>query len=350
MKKTLIHNRLRSLLILMIFGLPLHAQEDTIVTVVGQRCGVTVQGFKDNPLDRYVKVSPYMDEKGLYVTRCPGGLVDRIIFADGFVLKMENGHVVRDNVTEAPRYTGGMTRIQLEGVLPLTKEETRRLLGQETFELGYIPYLRQTRMGLVKTAVSMPITGTMLAFGYKPDYRSGGPLLDGDNRVIGRYELGEQRPGNTILLFSAATTVSGLAEMALANLGIRRLAETFRDWSEPTVSASRMRVALGASLTACGAGLMVYGTHLMKTKTYWRNDYVYLEDGSEHLVSSQGKKAGPLWLWSLAGAVLVNAGTAELTYGFNCLRGHSLLRKAGLDGLTASFGPVPSGYGLTVRF
>ena len=91
----------------MIFGLPLHAQEDTIVTVVGQRYGVTVQGFKDNPLDRYVKVSPYMDEKGLYMTRCPGGLVDRIIFADGFVLKMENGHVMRDNVTEAPRYTGG---------------------------------------------------------------------------------------------------------------------------------------------------------------------------------------------------------------------------------------------------
>lgn len=74
-----------------------------------------------------------------------------------------------------------------------------------------------------------------------------------------------------------------------------------------------MRVALGASLTACGAGLMVYGTYLMKTKTYWRNDYVYWEDGSEHLVSSKGKKAGPLWLWSLAGA-------------------------------------VPSGYGLTVRF
>ena len=106
---------------------------------------------------------------------------------------------------------------------------------------------------------------------------------------------------------------------------------------------------MGAGLVGIGVSMMAYGTVQMDRKGYWYNEWKYLPDGTiTHI--DHGEKPGPLWLWSLAGAVLTNLGTAELTYGINCLHGHSVLKKAGLGDLLASIGPAPSGYGLTLLF
>lgn len=335
--------------ILLVAEISAHAQKDTIVTHSGERYGVTVKGFVENALDRYVDVSPYMNERGQYVTRCPGGLVDRIVFADGFAIRMKDGKVVRDNITEAPRYTGGMTSIQMEGVMPLSSKESRELLGEYAYHLGFVPYKRQARAGLFKTVVGIPVSGWLYFRGLRMNRHGSEDVLDESMNVTGKKEWEEQSPWNTVFLFSASMGVTGLAEMGLANLGISRLATDYKDYSGPSVGSSWRRVAVGAGLVGIGVSMMAYGTVQMDRKGYWCNEWKYLLDGTVTHID-HGEKPGPLWLWSLAGAVLTNLGTAELTYGINCLHGHSALKKAGLGDLSASIGPAPSGYGLTLQF
>ena len=82
--------------------------------------------------------------------------VQKIVFADGFTLPFEDGQLDRSLLLKAPFYKGIHGDFMAEGVLPLTKEETRQLIGEEAWYLGRRVRKTQARAGMIKMLVGAP--------------------------------------------------------------------------------------------------------------------------------------------------------------------------------------------------
>lgn len=344
----------RKLILLLLLLLPLGVAakgkakvqaKDTVLMVTGARLPVKVTGLKYDGLDRLVVFSPYKDEKGKTLDHIQGDLVDKITFHDGFTVQFLGGELLRDNLTEAPRYTYRQSGLQAEGVIPLTHEEIRMRLGDEVYEAGYCPYRRQALIGSIKAAVMLPLSLATYFYGNITVSRK----EFADRK--GYYLLTQASPfGNLSRWLAVTTGATGLAETMICSSRIGKLASHPESFRQPSLSASRWRVAAGSTLVLAGAGLMGYG--------YWRSGTVRLsqgyqkatDGGKDVLVSEIGRSPAAVWLWSLAGAAVLNVGASELTYGINCLHARSVLRNKGLDRLTVSFAPTPGGAAMSLCF
>ena len=276
------------------------------------------------------------------------GEVKKVVFADGFVLPFEGGEMDRSLLLKAPSFKASHGDFMAEGVVPLTKEETRRLIGDVAYYLGYKVQKNQAFAGTAKfiagaaggfvcyltrdydirmQAVPGPV-GTNYQFKYNPVWYTGTPA-------------------------SIVTAAYGAAEMAVANLSIRRLATTFRNYRAPSAGSFRTKAILGGGLLLAGGAATWWGYDRMAKDEGWVETYVSETTANiekEFKIKDRGEKLSVPWLLPAAGALLANFGLTELTNGLTGLSGYGKLRAAGLARAQLSVAPVPYGVGISMVF
>lgn len=279
--------------------------------------------------------------------------IDKIVFADGFVLPFRGGQIDRSLLLNAPTYKGSSGLVLAEGVVELTKPEMKQVMGDKAYYLGYQIYKRQAAVGLTKALVGGPgVFGCYIAKNKKFNETTDYPVSE--LGVLGiDYAVKKEMNAfwHTAMPFSIVTTVYGIGEMLIYNGKIRSLANNFKSFSEP--GNGTLQTILGAGLTASGVAVTYLGYKKIKDKGAWYDLYVN-EDVANRTIrtkkGTKGSKPGASWLLPAAGALLVNFGISELAYGINCNRGHKLIRDLGLERAEIHMGIVPGGVGLCMTF
>ena len=274
--------------------------------------------------------------------------VQKVVFADGFVLPFEGGEMDRSLLLKAPYYEASHGDFYAEEVVPLTRAETRALVGDEAYYLGYRVSKIQAVAGLAKFLAGF---SSGFACYLTRDAAIGEKFVPGTGNNVGVIEY-KLNPGWYTGTGAAAVTLAyGLSEMFLANASISRLARTFRDYKAPSSSSFVTRSAIGGGLLLAGGTVTFLGYHRMAKNEGWSESYSMV-DGMDDPVKTKtyGKKMGAPWLLPAAGALLANFGLTELTTGLTGLSGYSKLRAAGLDRARVQVAPTPYGMGLSMVF
>ena len=274
--------------------------------------------------------------------------VQKVVFADGFVLPFEGGGMDRSLLLKAPYYAASHGDFYAEEVVPLTRAETRALVGDEAYYLGYRVSKIQAVAGLAKFLVGF---SSGFACYLTRDAAIGEKFVHGTGNNVGVIEY-KLNPGWYTGTGAAAVTLAyGLSEMFLANASISRLARTFRDYKAPSSSSFVTRSAIGGGLLLAGGAVTFLGYHRIAKNEGWSESYSMV-DGMDDPVKTKtyGKKMGAPWLLPAAGALLANFGLTELTTGLTGLSGYSKLRAAGLDRARVQVAPTPYGMGLSMVF
>lgn len=274
--------------------------------------------------------------------------VQKVVFADGFVLPFEGGGMDRSLLLKAPYYEASHGDFYAEEVVPLTRAETRALVGDEAYYLGYRVSKIQAVAGLAKFLAGF---SSGFACYLTRDAAIGEKFVPGTGNNVGVIEY-KLNPGWYTGTGAAAVTLAyGLSEMFLANASISRLARTFRVYKAPSSSSFVTRTALGGGLLLAGGAVTFLGYNRIAKNEGWSESYSMV-DGMDDPVKTKtyGKKMGAPWLLPAAGALLANFGLTELTTGLTGLSGYSKLRAAGLDRARVQVAPTPYGMGLSMVF
>ena len=280
--------------------------------------------------------------------------VVKVVFADGFVLPFEGGELDRSLLLKAPSYQGAHGDFLAEGVVELTRDELRRLIGEEAYLLDYRVRKTQAQAGLGKFIVGA--SSGFLCY-LTRDNAILERLTDGSSGSV-KDELGtistQYNPvWQTGTALAAVTAVYGAGEMALANISIRRLAHSFRDYEAPSSRSFRNRALAGGGLALTGGALAFLGYRRIAKDEGWTTTYaVETVAGQEvrTVVRREGVKMAVPWLLPAAGALLLNVGVTQLTTGLTGLSGCAKLRAAGLDRAQLQFAPTPCGLGISMVF
>ena len=274
--------------------------------------------------------------------------VQKVVFADGFVLPFEGGEMDRSLLLKAPYYAASHGDFYAEEVVPLTRAETRALVGDEAYYLGYRVSKIQAVAGLAKFLAGF---SSGFACYLTRDAAIGETFVPGTGNNVGVIEY-KLNPGWYTGTGAAAVTLAyGLSEMFLANASISRLAQTFRDYKAPSSSSFVTRSAIGGGLLLAGGAVTFLGYNRIAKNEGWSESYSMV-DGMDDPAKTKtyGKKMGAPWLLPAAGALLANFGLTELTTGLTGLSGYSKLRAAGLDRARVQVAPTPYGMGLSMVF
>ena len=274
--------------------------------------------------------------------------VQKVVFSDGFVLPFEGGGMDRSLLLKAPYYEASHGDFYAEEVVPLTRAETRALVGDEAYYLGYRVSKIQAVAGLAKFLAGF---SSGFACYLTRDAAIGEKFVPGTGNNVGVIEY-KLNPGWYTGTGAAAVTLAyGLSEMFLANASISRLARTFRVYKAPSSSSFVTRSAIGGGLLLAGGAVTFLGYNRIAKNEGWSESYSMV-DGMDDPVKTKtyGKKMGAPWLLPAAGALLANFGLTELTTGLTGLSGYSKLRAAGLDRARVQVAPTPYGMGLSMVF
>lgn len=279
--------------------------------------------------------------------------VEKVVFADGFVLPFEEGDLDRELLLSAPSYKGAHGDFLAEGVVALTRDEMRRLIGEETWLLGYRVRKNQARAGLGKVLVGVP-TGFVcyLTRDNAVQRKKIATLVDGKMEYDGPSGYQYNPLWHTATGFAAATAVYGAVEMAAANISINHLATGFRTFEAPSARSFRNKALLGGGLLLAGGAVTYWGYDRIAKNPGWSESSEWqtvmgVEVETRH---TDGKKMAVPWLLPAAGALLANFGLTELTTGLTGLSGYSKLRAAGLDRAQVRVTPTPGGMGVSLLF
>lgn len=287
---------------------------------------------------------PEKHSEGLWSTE-----VDKIVFADGFELVFHDGEIDRSTLLQAPTFETIHNNIFAEGVIELTKDETRKLLGEEAYLLGYRIYSRQKKVGIGKVIASAPLLGFAIwqrALGNKGIEESSFTPKAGYSSAR-KFEMDPLI--YTAFPAAAVTALSGLADALIASQKTRNLLSNYASWQAPGRSTYTTRALIGGGLIAAGAGTLFFGyNNIAKNGTWY--EYYKTDVGPEHKALTEGKKPAAAWLLPTAGALLLNAGVSQLSFGLNGLGGYKLLRQTGLERAQLQVGPTWDGVGLSLVF
>ncbi|MBQ9186007.1 MAG: hypothetical protein IJ151_09100 [Bacteroidales bacterium] len=350
---------------------------DTVYLINGTPIPVHIKSIEEGPkdkdlgyqifihetMDRFAKdywaqgTGAYSWASAKYREGWYGVQIQKIVFADGFELQFTNGEFNRELLLQAPRYTGSHGNILAEGVITLNPQETRTLIGEETYNLGYKVKKRQAKLGLVKTLVSAPVV--LLCVWKKDEATKKTNLGQGSAAQLGMVsgmavKCEKNALWNTMMPASLVTAVYGIVEMTASNIGVRNIAKDFKNYEVPSLSSFKTKTYVGAGVLVAGAALTYYGYKRIEDKGVYYD--VYKTDsfagGKEktYKASRVGSKMSTAWLVPAAGALLVNFGLSELTYGINGLSGYKFLKNAGLERAEFHVGVTPDGIGLTMVF
>lgn len=287
---------------------------------------------------------PEKHSEGLWSTE-----VDKIVFADGFELVFHDGEIDRSTLLQAPTFETIHNNIYAEGVIELTKDETRSLLGEEAYLLGYRVYSRQKKVGLGKTIAAMPLIGIAVwqrAQGNKGIEESSFTPKAGYSSAR-KFEMDALQ--YTAVPAAVVTAVYGLTESYISDLKSRKVLKTYDTWQAPSKGKYTAKALVGGGLIAAGAAAIGIGYGNISKNGVWY-EYYKTDVGPEHKGLTEGKKPAAAWLLPAAGALLLNAGVSELSIGLNGLGGYKLLQQTGLDRAQVHVGPTWDGVGLSVVF
>ena len=278
----------------------------------------------------------------------------KVVFADGFVLPFENGGLDRSLLLSAPSYKGAHGDFLAEGVAQLTRDELRQLIGEETYLLRYRVRKTQARAGLAKLLVGAPSAFVCYLTRANAVNTTKIPsLVHGKEEFIGSADYKFNPLWQTATPAAAVTAVYGAAEMAMANLSIKRLAGTFRSSQAPSAVSFRTKALLGGGLILSGAAVAYLGYDRIAKDAGWGETYVIETTAGRDLpvkVGETGKRMSAPWLLPAAGALLLNFGVTEFTNGLTGLAGYKTLREAGLDRAELHVFPAPYGVGVSMVF
>ena len=160
--------------------------------------------------------------------------VQKVVFADGFVLPFEGGEMDRGLLLQAPYYAASHGDFYAEEVVPLTRAETRALVGDEAYYLGYRVSKIQAVAGLAKFLAGF---SSGFACYLTRDAAIGEKFVPGTGNNVGVIEY-KLNPGWYTGTGAAAVTLAyGLSEMFLANASISRLARAITRLLPPRPSS-----------------------------------------------------------------------------------------------------------------
>ena len=274
--------------------------------------------------------------------------VRKVVFADGFVLPFEGGEMDRSVLLKAPSFAASHGDFYAEEVVPLTRAETRALIGDEAYYLGYRISKIQAVAGLAKFLAGI---SSGFACYLTRDAAIGEKLVSGTGNTVGGIEY-KLSPGWYTGTGAAAVTLAyGISEMFLANASISRLARSFRDYKAPSSASFVTRTAIGGGLLLVGGAVTFLGYNRIAKDEGWSESYGMVAGMDDPVkTKTYGKKMGAPWLLPAAGALLANFGLSELTTGLTGLSGYSKLRAAGLDRARVQVTPAPGGMGVSLLF
>ena len=280
--------------------------------------------------------------------------VVKVVFADGFVLPFENGELDRSLLLKAPSYKGAHGNFLAEGVVELTRDEMRTLIGEETYLLGYRVRKNQARAGLAKLLVGVP-SGFLcyLTRDKAVRKREIATLVDGRMEYIGSAGYRYNSLWHTGVGVAASTAAYGAFEMAAANISINHLASRFRAFEAPSERVFRNRTLLGGGMLLAGGAVTYLGYYRIAKDAGWGESYETQTVAGVEVqtkVHTDGKKMAAPWLIPAAGALLANFGLTELTSGLTGLSGYRKLRAAGLDRAELRVAPALYGVGVSMVF
>ena len=282
------------------------------------------------------------------------GEVGKVVFADGFVLPFENGEMDRSLLLKAPSFKASHGDFMAEGVIPLTREETRELIGDAAYYLNYKVRKNQARAGAAKLILGASAGFACYLFRDDAVIKTEIPSPVGTGQIyIGSAEYKFNPLWQTGTAAAAVTALYGVAEMAIANGSIHKLASDFRDYQAPSAGSFRTKALLGGGLVLAGGAVAYLGYNRIAKDAGWSATYtLQTTGGMESAVKSgqTGKKMAVPWLLPAAGALLANFGLTELTNGLTGLSGYGKLRAAGLARAQLSVAPVPYGVGISMVF
>lgn len=282
------------------------------------------------------------------------GEVSKVVFADGFVLPFEGGELDRSLLLKAPSFQASHGDFMAEGVVPLTREETRELIGDEAYYLSYKVRKNQARAGTAKLILGVSSGFACYLFRDHAVIKKEIPSMVGTTQeYIGSAEYKFNPLWQTGTAAAAVTAVYGVTEMALANGSIRKLASGFRDYQAPSAGSFRTKAILGGGLVLAGGAVTCLGYNRIAKDAGWSETYsLQTVAGVDVPVKTKetGKKMAAPWLIPAAGALLANLGLTELTNGLTGLAGYSKLRAAGLERAQIRVAPTPYGMGVSMVF
>ena len=274
--------------------------------------------------------------------------VRKVVFADGFVLPFEGGEMDRSVLLQAPSFAASHGDFFAEEVVPLTRAETRALIGDEAYYLGYRVSKIQAVAGLAKFLAGI---SSGFACYLTRDAAIGEKLVPGTGNTVGGIEYSLNPGWYTGTGAAAVTLAYGVSEMLLANASISRLARSFREFKAPSSSSFVTRTAIGGGLLLAGGAVTFLGYNRIAKDGGWSESYGTVTGMDEPVKTrTYGKKMGAPWLLPAAGALLANVGLTGLTTGLSGLAGYSKLRAAGLDRAEVHVSPTPYGMGVSMVF
>ena len=279
--------------------------------------------------------------------------VQKVVFADGFVLPFEGGEFDRALLLTAPSFKGAHGDFLAEGVVTLTRDEMRRLVGEETWLLGYRVRKNQARAGLAKVLVGAPVGFVgYLTRANAVQKKKIATLVDGHMEYDGPSGYQYNPLWYTGTAFAAATAAYGVVEMAAANISINHLASEFRTFEAPSERSFRNKALLGGGLLLAGGVVTGLGYVRIAKDPGWSETSEWktvmgVEVETKH---TDGKKLAAPWLLPAAGALVANFGLTQLTRGLTGLSGYKQLRAAGLDRAELHLAPTLYGMGISMAF
>ena len=274
--------------------------------------------------------------------------VRKVVFADGFVLPFEDGLMDRSLLLQAPSFGASHGDFFAKEVIPLTRSETRALIGNEAYYLGYRVLKSQAVAGLAKCLAGAS-SGFVCYLTRDSAIRE--RLVSGTGNSVGGIEYRLEPGWYTGTGAAAVFFAYGIAEMFLANASISRLARSFREYKAPPSSSFSTRTALGGGLLLAGGAVTFVGYNRIAKDEGWAESYGFVTGMEDPIKTNMnGKKMAAPWLIPAAGALLANFGLTELTNGLTGLSGYGKLRAAGLARAQLSVAPVPYGVGISMVF
>lgn len=321
---------LLSFLCLISASLLSYAQTDTLISRTGERYGVPIKSIEYNVFTKtyIVNFRQPVTINGRELDHSNASFLSGIRFRDGFQIPVEDGQIRQDWFLNAPTLVSRFGQLSAEAVFPLSDEQARARVGNEAFELGYLPVRNSIKLSTWRVGVgSALLAGAVIA----------------ERKALSSWEKSEGVDGLSTFFNEALThpasrlaaavgvesVISSISSLVLANYAMDRFVASYDGLSYPSRGRSVGRVVCGSAFFLAGAGTVGIGL--------------------DHSVKSRDPN-NKGWLVIVAGSALANLGIDQFAYGLSGLKGHSRLRNEGLEHLSLHFGLLPSGYGLSLVF
>lgn len=215
-----------------------------------------------------------------------------IRFSDNFLLRFAEGAPIRTNIMQCPTMVEKDGNVYAEGLIRLTNDEVKMLLGPQLYHFNYQPLKIRRSVG----------TGQMMAGAagfFVGSICLGTPVF----RFSQHFRMYDYKTWTApVVLFSGAMAATGLFSSVMAGKDIKNIIQKHGSM-EPTLNPSKARRTFwcGVAATGVGLGALAYGYYDYNKQYKERNRNTPYPTGS--------------FLLMAGGAILANVGITLVVDG-----------------------------------